>query len=344
MPGEVKFEPVTDVIDFERAPGYSKVKMTDGQKAQLSNLLHYVPQTGAAGTLNKAFIAKFPSGYSKENMMRLKDGGLGGTVVDDKHQAAGHVSFTSASPQAVALGVFTILSAVTSQYFLARIDGQLSLVNEKLDRVLDFLYGENRAELLAEISFVKRVHENYASILMNDKQCQATITNLQAAQKIAIKDLEFYLTDLEAISERKPPDFKTLCRNETEAWKALKCIELALQTLVISSILELYFSENFDPDYMDYTRESLTSYINRCNASVISSFSRFDASFRDYHQRPLENAEARQRYRTMIKETLLPYQSEKDSPLRECLEASLGTIGRENTCYISVSGDVYLKE
>ena len=64
---------------------------------------------------------------------------------------AGHASFYPLAAQAAVLGAFTVLSAVTGQYFLTQINSELKIVNQKLDEILGFLYGEKKAELMVMI-------------------------------------------------------------------------------------------------------------------------------------------------------------------------------------------------
>ena len=335
-------KPCETLIDFDNSQRYSKLPVTDRQKEKLNRLIHELPQAHAAHTLANAFVAKLPEGYSIKDMIQYKTGGYG-TPIRGASSIEDHAALYRLSDQAAVLGIFTILSAATGQYFLSRIDNKLSLVNDKLDAVLSFLYGENRAELLAEVAFIKHAHENFSSIMLSDCQRVATISNLQSAQKIAVKDLEFYLTDLENIAQKNPGDFRSLCQNETKAWQALKCIELALQACVLSALMEVFYSENYDKTYVEYTHQTLIAYINRCNSVVLSAFSTIDGRLREYHAKPFENVEDRQRYRSYIKHTLAPYKNDQDSPLRMTLENTLRSLRSENTFYITESGDIYTK-
>ena len=318
-----------------------KVPLTDNQKTEMLDLLHYIPEASAAMTLSNAWVAKFPKGFSSANMMRYDKGGVG-TPLQGDQGIEDHASLFSLRTQGAIHGIFSILSAATGQYFLSRIDNQLSLVNSKLDDVINFLYGENRAELMAEIFFVRRTHENYASIMTNEYQRIATITGLQSAQKIAVKDLEFYLADIENAARKQVTDFKSLCADETAAWKALNCVELALQTFVIASILEIYISENYDDSYTEYVKQQLTSYMKRCDTVIVTSFSAIDLKFAQYHQGVFENAENRQKFRTMIRRTLAPYKGEVQSPLRQMMKDALDALQSDSIYYLTEKDDVYV--
>ena len=341
MATEITLNTCNDLTSLISSNQIIEVPMNKAQKSNMLDLLHYLPQATASSTLSNAWVAKFPKGLGKANMIRLKDGGYG-TPLKVNGEFKDSASLHSLGTQGTIYGIFTLLSAVTGQYFLSRIDNQLALVNSKLDDVLNFLYGENRAELLAEIFFVKRTYENFASIMENDYQRTATISGLQSAQKIAVKDLEFYLSDIEKMAGKQVTDFKTLCADETSAWKALKCVELAIQTFVMANILEIYLSENYDESYTEYVRQMLKTYMRRCDTSIISSFAAIDAKFSQYHQSLFENAEARQKYRAMIRKTLAPYKGEAESPLRTMLENALNALQSESVCYLSNDGKVYI--
>ena len=45
-----------------------------------------------------------------------------------------------------------------------------------IDKILEFLYGEKKAELMSEVSFVKYAYQNYGSIMGCNPQRIATIS------------------------------------------------------------------------------------------------------------------------------------------------------------------------
>lgn len=101
--------------------------------------------------------------------------------------------FYSMSTQAAIMGMFTAMSVASGQYFLSQINNEMRMMNMKLDEILEFLYGDKKAELMAEMSFIKYAYENYSSIMSHDQQRIATIVSLQEAKKVAMKDIEFIL-------------------------------------------------------------------------------------------------------------------------------------------------------
>ena len=77
------------------------------------------------------------------------------------------------------------------------------MMRMNLDKILEFLYGDKKAELMAEISFVKYAYQNYNSIMSHEAQRTATIASIQKAKKVAMKDIEFYMNDLDSAAKTK---------------------------------------------------------------------------------------------------------------------------------------------
>lgn len=57
------------------------------------------------------------------------------------------------------------MSIASGQYFLSEINNNLSAINQKADKILEFLYGDKKAELMSEVSFVNFAYQNYNSIM-----------------------------------------------------------------------------------------------------------------------------------------------------------------------------------
>ena len=55
-----------------------------------------------------------------------------------------------------------------------------------------------------------------------------------------------------------------------------------MQLYVFSSLLELYYSQNTDSSYLKYVEADVSSYIDKCEKRMLSSFSVLDIFVRDY--------------------------------------------------------------
>ncbi len=119
---------------------YSQIHLSPAQQMQLSSFIQQVPQGMAASTLAQSYTVRFPAGLP-HTLSTLKQGGYGSMIYDGKG-FVGSASFYSLTAQAAALGAFTVISAVTGRYFLAQINSNLTIVNDKLNDILSFLYGK----------------------------------------------------------------------------------------------------------------------------------------------------------------------------------------------------------
>lgn len=321
---------------------FTKLNTNSGQKMQLSAFLHQMPQVLATGTLSRAYVAKFPFGLH-HTLTALNQGGYG-SMIRINGKFAGSASFYPVASQAAALGAFTAMSAVTSQYFLAQINSELKIVNDKLEDILSFLYGEKRAELIAEIEFIKFAHANFASITSHEQQRLATIQSIQNARIVASKDIEFYLLDIENIAAKGVRDYSDLCVQTQNAYRAKSCIEMACQLYIISGLLELYYAQNYDKNYISYIEQEMIGCINKCDSRINSSMSVIQGKHRGYKAKPLEKVENREKNIQKIENDLTQYKNEKDSKIRVALKESLNSLNKEETYYIDSDGAVYVKK
>lgn len=334
-------EKTSSNIDLHNSEKYTRIRLNSAQKMRMSGLLSQFSQSVETGLLSQAYCVKFPAGLP-HTLTALKQGGAG-SMVRENGKFAGSASFYSLSAQAVVFSAFTTMSAVTGQYFLTRINSELEIVNDKLDDILSFLYGEKKAELIAEIEFLKYAHDNFGSIMLHDQQCLATIHSLQEARKVAISDIEFYLCDLDAVSQKSIRDYSDLCNQTNKAFQIKNCIELSRQLYVMAGVLELFYAQNYDEDYINYIEQELIECINKCDNRIIGSLSRIQGKHTGYKAKPLEKVENREKYVQSIEEKLEEYKNEKDSSIRIALKKSLDSLNEKETYYISGEGELYIK-
>ena len=233
----------------------------------------------AVGDLAQAYVVRFPEGLP-HTLTTLKQGGFSTVVRGDKGKIVGSASLYPVVEQALVLGVFTAMSVASGQYFLARINNELKVINQKLDDILAFLYGDKRVELLSEVTFAKYAHQNYRAIMGCEHQKIATITSLQEAKKVAIKDIEFYLNDLNVKTNLR----KNISQEEKDAlanelFQMKSSLELSMQLYVMSTLLEIYYAQNFDTEYLTFLEEDIASFIEKCNNYMLSSFAKLEGTF-----------------------------------------------------------------
>ena len=326
--------------DLSDPSRFSKLTLTAAQKVQLNALLQQAPLVMAAGAMSQAYTVHFPKGLP-HTLTALNQGGFGSMVRGADGRIAGHASFFPMEAQAALLGMFTAMSVATGQYFLAQINSSMKEMNQKLDDILAFLYGDKKAELLSELSFAKYACQNYSSIMLHEQQQTATIASLQQSKKIAMKDLEFYLKDLDAaISKGNSDTFE-------KVFNCKKCLDLSLQLYVMSSLLEVYYAQNFDASYLRYLEEEVLNFIDRCNGHLQSSFGGLRVQLKIEKEKKWNalNKQAQEKFDQRIQETVQiidDLSSGRKSVLHKAVQSSLHEPALLKNLYIKPDG-VYIE-
>ena len=275
-----KITPCEGNAEVANKKGVHILNLTPEQKGQVSELLQHIPAVTAAGTMAEAYRVSFPIGLP-HTLMGLKRGGFSSQIVAEGKGILGTASLYPMAAQAAVLGVFTVMSIATGQFFLMQINKELRMINKKLDEILKFLYEEKKAELLSEVIFVKYACDNYDSIMVDEAQRTATIGNIQQAKKIAMKDIEFYQKYLdgkiESGAKKKFGELVTLMDDEIAL--NIDSLDMALQLYLISSLMEVYYARNYQKKYIDYVEDAIKSYVESCSRMEHLVVDKMDAYF-----------------------------------------------------------------
>ena len=334
--GGFEIEPIDKKIDFDG--GCIPLKVNPDQKKQISALIQGIPSLVAAETLAETYVVKFPDGL-QHSLVALHQGGFS-TMYKEGEKFAGSASLYSTASQAAFLRVFTIMSIISGQYFLSQINSELKVMKLNIDKILEFLYGDKKAELMSEVSFVKYAYQNFDSIMEHDGQRIATISSLQNARKIAMKDIEFYIGDLDsAVNGKDGSDIGSL----TESTMQIKAsLELSMQLYGISSVLETYYAHNHDASYIKYIDNEISSYIGKCEKRMLSSFSILSRRISEYKGNLLKKID-KTSYEKTVSELVDSLNSSEESMLLKSLKESLWAGTKATEYYVTKNGMVYLK-
>lgn len=331
-------------------PQYEQLKLSPDQKSSVNLFLQQIPSLCAADTIGalaktKLYTLDFPKGVSG-SLMNLKRGGQAAILqgVDGKITAVGtveEVASQAARLQSACLLTFSIMSVATGQYFLTRINNDLDLMKQKIDKILDFLYGDKKAELLSEIRFVKDAYSNYSSLMNHQEQLAATIVGLQAARKTATKDIEFYLIDLDSkVSsiDKSYSDFEKTC---SDALKTKTCLEMSMQLFIMSRLMEIHFAQNYDPDYITYLKETVADYVDMCDRRILSAFSSLHGKIGNYKPTVINKIDSSKLEETVNK-AIDSLSNRTQSPLQNVLKSALNDLEASKKYYLSSDGKIFL--
>lgn len=331
--------PYSGIDNLENKPGFTKLPLDPDKKMQVSALTGALPDLVANGAIAQAYVLEFPNGISGV-AMHYKSGGLGTPIMGEKG-IVGHASLHPVSNQAaICYGAFNVMSIASGQYFLSEINSKLTKMKQSLDKILEFLYGDKRAELMSEVSFTKYAYENFGSIMSHDEQRAATIGSLQEAKKVAIKDIEFYMADLESTVNQK--DISDIAQLVDQAFRIKDGLELSMQLYVMSGLLEVYYAQNYDTGYIQYIEREMRTYIDKSEKHILADFSVLGKHIGDYKGTPFKKID-KAPYEKQISELVEMLNTGEESDLHKSLHTVLYAPEQKAEYYIGQDGNVYLK-
>lgn len=339
--GEFELVPSDTVYDFEDKFRFTKLSLSEAQKMHLSAAYQHFPSMVAAGTMAQAYIARFPEGLP-HTLTALKQGGFG-SMIQGKQGFVGSASFLPLTGQAIFLSVFTTMSVASGQYFLTKINSQLDVIQRRLGEILDFLYGDKKAELMSEISFTKYAFENCASIMAHEAQRAATITGLQSAKKVAMNDIEFYIHDLSSTIESQEKDLEKVL-DKTEQIR--DSLHLSLELYAMSSLMEVYYAQNFDSSFLQYVQQEVEGYIEKCETRMLSSFNLLRGKILGINKKPSlplgkgKDSPALEQRSLELAESV---SNSNTKTLRELIANSLCAASQPTEYYLTADGNIYCK-
>ncbi len=344
-----EFHEISDPIDIENKNKYSKLPL---EASQISFFQQFVPQLINAKRLNslsylskkQLFSIRFEDGTvpALKTLLQYGDGGFDVTTRNNgkfgRHAHAYLENFSELENlQAVAwlTAAFSIVSFATGQYFLAEINSKLDKISQSVDNILSFLYGDKKAELLSEISFIQYAQNCYSSIMQHEEQRIATITGIQNAKKVAVKDIEFYLNDLEAAvnSANSASPSGTSMAKTVQAKRLIQSLELALQLYTICCILEVYYSQNFDQHYLNYVIDTASQYVDAYKEKIRN------AALKLTSRATGSNFDLKQRKESV--EKMLESLPSGQSAIRTQLENALLAPLKQTEIYLTSEGEAY---
>lgn len=333
--------PCDMAMDISPANGFTKLELDSAQKIQIGALLQQLPSMAATNQMPKLYTVTFPDGVSGK-LMELKKTELVGktTSIIDDGKIKGTAALNSLDNCTLAMGCFTAMSIASSQYFLKKINDELRMMRMGIDKILEFLYGDKKAELMAEVSFIRYAYENYISIMECSAQRAATITSLQSARKIAMKDIEFYIGDLEStIKGRDGKDISSLVK---KAFQLKESLEFSMQLYGMSSLLEVHYAQNYDRSYLKYVDNDISVYIDKCEKRMLGNFSSLRTLVDSAKEMPFKKI-AKTDILERIDGLVESLGRGEESDMRRSLRAGLNAATQKADYYMTADGVVYMK-
>lgn len=335
--GDFDIQPVEEIKDIDNKKGWMKIETTPEQKMQVSAFAAQMPSFMAGATMANAYICRFPAGVNG-TLVALKKGGFSSMIRGESGQFIAHASYIPIGLQSALTSTFSVLSVVTSQYYLKEINSELKMIRQDIDRILEFLYGNKKAELMSEAVFVRYAYENYISIMRHDEQRLATIQSLQATKKLAMTDIEFYIADLDStVSSLANLDIKSLYSTASQLKQSL---EFSMQLYGMATVLESYFSQNSDESYLKYAADELSRYISKCDKRILSSYILLKKKVEDFKM-PIVKIDKTSMLNE-INDIINSLNEGDENELKISLQSALSASAKDAKYYITSEGEMYL--
>lgn len=320
---------------------YKKLNLNHSQKTNIDQLLSELPTLTASNMLEDAYLFRFPDGVTG-TMMQYRNGGVGSAIIGTDGKIAAHGGFYKVTSETVLLNAFSAMSIATGQYFLTEINKNFAQLNQKIDQIMDFLYGEKKAELISEVNFVQYAYKNFASIMQHTEQRIATIAGLQEARKIAMKDIDFYLSDLDKRTSIDAKSYADLEESVNHARSVRDTLEVSLQLYVMSCFMETYYAENTDSEYLQSQKDDALCYVRKCEIQILTSFNtlvgRCDKVFK---VNPLKKADATP-LKDRLQEVVTTFANGEESQICKAIHTMWDDPFQGNKYYVTREGNVYI--
>ncbi|MBE0471701.1 MAG: hypothetical protein IBX55_19600 [Methyloprofundus sp.] len=218
-----------------------------------NSLLSQLPTLVGASQLADAYRIVMPAGVAGD-LIKYKATGLLGTPILKDGKVVGHAGLESMSGLVSPMLIFSALSIVTGQYFLAQINESLDKVLDEVSKVKDLILIKEEAVIFSQGVFLERISNDYSYISSSADLKAATLVGIQQA----INDLSAAVyfqshnveADLNAISLKN--GLKT-----DKLKKSVTLLKTAFELRNMFTVLEFSLSQNFDSTSIESVQRTI---------------------------------------------------------------------------------------
>lgn len=209
--------------------------------------------------IRNSYKIVFPEGASG-TLMRYKNGMLGTPLIGSNGKISAHAGLVSVENTLLTpLMIFSAMSAITGQYFMARIDEGLETITKNVKEIIDIIYDEKESDNFSAYNFCEYVKSNMQIILGNETLKLSTLTNLQATNNKMCSNILFYSKSIKRKSTEIANIAKKLSTTEkrlADMDELLKVVfglirqqQLSFELLCIGKVYEIQVAEMYDEEY-----------------------------------------------------------------------------------------------
>ena len=259
----LQVQPVTEDIAHYK----SKSLQTIDTASYLDPFLRQLPLLATASQLGNAYKIVFPPGVTGKLLKHASNAHIKGlattTIVGPDGKIVGQAGLQSLAALQAPLVAFVIMSAVTGQYFQAKIERTLRKLSQQIEKIIQLILAEKESDIRSIYHFTQYVSENMSVINTHDDLRLSTLMNVQrnninlfSLQKFYEKTLSSELDSMVATAKeikdsfrtgRYIEDLKVEIQNISDYLdKRQMCIDLYM----MGRMLELKLASIFHEDYL----------------------------------------------------------------------------------------------
>jgi hypothetical protein len=241
----------------------------------LDPFIRQIPILAAVEGFEGAFILKIPPGVHGQLMQHKANDYLHGTYMTAIQGADGKIQ-AQAGLQSISflqapLMAFVIMSAITGQYFQAKIESTMRHISSQIAKMIDLILAEKESDLGSIYHFTQYVRENFSTIKGQAELRLATLTNIQrnniylfSLQKFYEKSIHIELDQMSNTGKAikaatffkgsEIADLKSKIQNVSDY---LEKQQLSIDLYMVGRVFEIQLSSLYDSQYLKNFQQSI---------------------------------------------------------------------------------------
>lgn len=260
--------------------GYDR--LPDSMAAKMSSVFQFAPQNvalkaqqviadkNAQEMANGAYKLILKDGVHLAKSKNTLGAYRGALLSNETEQLAGQAEFLKLNPikmsttPRIAASIFSVMSMVTSQYYLSDINNNIQHLNSKIEDVKSFLLDEKKAQIWANDQTLTHVFRNIRLIMDNPVERQTVMNQILMIKKDSLSDCCFFDMQIHKKLLRLNPkeskeeleaQIKEIMDYLPEYWRTVLIYEKA-------TLMEIILAEMDDPEYLSSVRDVVLEYRN----------------------------------------------------------------------------------
>jgi len=214
-------------------------------------LINQIPNMITAEQLSKSYKVIFPKGVTGI-LMEIKNGANAGlnttSIIGESSKIVGQGGLQSLSNLASPLAVFSVVSMITGQYFMAQINQSIKALTENIEEVQRQIDTTQEALVFSSTIFLQEIKNDWTIILESESYKNSIISNIITTINNLTSQIYYFenrlnskINELKILLEKNKIADNSL-RNELERNKDF--LKLAYETRSCLKLIVLFLSSN----------------------------------------------------------------------------------------------------